>query len=91
MIQYDPNVIYQFAARLYSSAQQIIITYTAIGAILGGVVGFALLRGGIMALVGAVILGGIGYALGTQRAFQLKLQAQIALCQAKIEENTRLH
>ncbi len=42
------------------------------------------------ALVGAVIGGGIGYVVGQQRAFWFRLQAQLALCQAQIEENTRL-
>lgn len=41
------------------------------------------------ALLGALVVGLIGYVLGIQRAFALKLQAQTALCQVKIEENTR--
>lgn len=91
MTQYDPTIIYKFADRLYNTAQQIIVTYTVIGVLLGGIIGFAVGRGfGITALLGAIILGALGYFLGHQRAFQLKLQAQTALCQAKIEENTRM-
>ena len=40
-------------------------------------------------LLGAVIFGLGGFLAGWKRAFWLKLQAQIALCQLKIEENTR--
>jgi len=40
-------------------------------------------------LAGAIILGFLGFLGGQQRAFMLKLQAQTALCQLKIEENTR--
>lgn len=43
----------------------------------------------LFAALGAVVAGLIGYAIGTEKAFQLKLQAQTALCQVKIEENTR--
>src|SRR5947208_1186404 len=90
MVQYDPTIIYKFAERLYSSAQQAIAIFTIIGVLIGGGAGFSLGRGfGVAALLGAVVVGAIGYVLGNQRAFQLRLQAQLALCQAKIEENTR--
>lgn len=39
--------------------------------------------------LGVVILGLGGFLAGRERAFRLKLQAQIALCQLKIEESTR--
>jgi len=42
-----------------------------------------------LGLLGAILFGLLGFWLGRERAFQLKLQAQTALCQAKIEENTR--
>jgi hypothetical protein len=33
-------------------------------------------------------VGLLGFGIGWNKAFLLKLQAQTALCQAKIEENT---
>lgn len=90
MAHYDPSIIYTFAGRLYRSAQQTIAIYTIVGVLIGLVGGYIIERGfGIIALLGLIIVGGIGFVIGSQRAFQLKLQAQMALCQAKIEENTR--
>ena len=43
----------------------------------------------VACLIGAVLFGLIGFLSGRERAFLLRLQAQAALCQAKIEENTR--
>jgi ABC-type phosphate/phosphonate transport system permease subunit len=43
----------------------------------------------IAGLIGALIFGLLAFLAGRERAFLLKLQAQAALCQAKIEENTR--
>lgn len=40
-------------------------------------------------LIGILVVGLIGFWSGWNKAFILKLQAQTALCQAKIEENTR--
>ena len=40
-------------------------------------------------IVFAIFTGALGYGMGREKAFLIKLQAQIALCQAKIEENTR--
>ena len=39
-------------------------------------------------LIGAMGAGLFGLCIGWNKAFLLKLQAQMALCQAKIEENT---
>ena len=39
-------------------------------------------------LIGGVLVGVVGFLLGSQRAFLLKLQAQTALCQIQIEQNT---
>jgi len=43
----------------------------------------------VACLIGAVLFGLIGFLAGRERAFLLRLQAQAALCQIKIEENTR--
>jgi hypothetical protein len=93
MPKYDSALIYTFAGRLYSRAESAIVTATLIGAVIGAVMGYAggavSGNGGTFALVAAVIMGAIGYSIGSERAFQLKLQAQVALCQVQIEENTR--
>ena len=48
-----------------------------------------LTTGLIGGLGGAAIVGVVFFLLGREQAFRLKLQAQTALCQLKIEENTR--
>lgn len=92
---YDPSIIQEFADRLYRRAGSIVFTWTLglglIGAVIGGAVGSALRSEGLLlwAGVGAFVLGIIGYQMGSERAFALRLQAQTALCQAQIEANTR--
>lgn len=87
MIKYDSAIIHQFADGLYKLANTIVVAYTVIALLVGVVLGNVL--NGFMTLVGGLLLGAIGWGLGTQKAFVLKLQAQVALCQAQIEENTR--
>lgn len=86
-MQYDPKVIMEFAERLYSRANSIIISYTIIGIIIGGAGGMVS-GSGVVAAIAAVFVGAIGYYMGTEKAFQYKLQAQTALCQIQIEKNT---
>ena len=92
MINYDPAVIQTFAEKLYKKANSIIVTYTLIGLILGGVGGYYLSEaaGGGMSTIAivAVVAALIGFAIGREKAFLLKLQAQTSLCQVKIEQNT---
>ncbi len=90
--QYDPSVIQTFADALYAQARTIIFTMTFLGAVIGAAIGY--FAGDyntktMFAIVGAVICGLIGLAIGRARAFALKLQAQTALCQMHIEKNTR--
>ena len=40
-------------------------------------------------LIGILVVGLLGFWIGWNKAFVLRLQAQTALCQVKIEENTR--
>ena len=87
-MEYDPKVIVEFASRLYARANSVIATYTILGVLVGAGAGSALGHGA-GALIGAVIVGSIGYSMGSEKAFQYKLQAQMALCQVKIEANTR--
>jgi hypothetical protein len=99
MTAYDSQLIYEFADRLYRQAGGIIITYTLVFAVIGGVAGLfysnrssyatGMSSGNTPAVVLAIGLGALGYYVGVQKAFALKLQAQTALCQVKIEENTR--
>lgn len=104
MVTYDPTVIRENAARLYSHADFIIYRETFIGLLVGCVIGYIVgfllpltemtrtLPGHIQLVAGVV--GGIfgtliGWAIGNDKAFALRLQAQMALCQAQIEWNTR--
>jgi hypothetical protein len=87
MMRYDSKIIIQFAQSLYDQASSVLILFTIVGVVVGG--GGGLLLSTEAALIGAVILGAIGYVMGQSRASQLKLQAQLALCQVAIEENTR--
>lgn len=88
MVQYEPEIIYQFAERLYSKATTIVAVYAVAGAVIGIFIGYGM-KGWTSAIIGGVILGGVGWYLGTEKAFALKLQAQTALCQAAIERNSR--
>lgn len=101
MIEYDGSVVRAFAESLYTRAKIIVWAYTAAGAFpgllvaLGAAKGVMLFAGNddtmmVVGVVGAVLLGLAGYANGRGKAFLLKLQAQTALCQVKIEENTRV-
>jgi hypothetical protein len=91
--QYDPGVIQEFADRLYRQANLMAVLYGVLGAVIGAFAGFVVGQptdlSGLAALMGAGLFGGLGAAAGVARAFTLKLQAQTALCQKRIEENTR--
>ncbi len=96
-VAYDENVILDFADDLYRRAASLVAGHTALGAVFGGVAG--MLGGlatttpnltGLGTLLLAVLGGVIGFAIGRSRAFALRLAAQTALCQVRIERNTRL-
>lgn len=99
MATFDPAIIEKFATKLYAQANQIIGVCTIIGAVIGGAGGYFLAKSPLMdqsqnvaygvAGVGALMFGAIGFSIGQAKAFMLKLQAQQALCQLKIEQNTR--
>ena len=96
-VSYDATIIYAGVERLYARANTRIATYTLLGVGIGLSIGYVIagllgeFDGGRMPYEALCILlfGGIGYSLGRDRAFVLRLRAQIALCQVKIEENTR--
>ena len=99
MVQYDPAVIKEFAERMYRRANRLAIGYAIRGFILVASLGwfvFTLVnRGrlnstdfilfGIAGALGAVV----GWPIGRERGFKLRLEAQLALCQLAIEGNTR--
>ena len=95
-VDYDGSVLVEFAARLYSQAKTIVVSYTIGGGLLGAIIGgggaLALSRE-YQALMWAIVVGlvcaAIGYSKGREKAFAFRLQAQTALCQAQIEVNTR--
>lgn len=93
-MEYDAKIIEEFAIRLYKRASSIILQYSVMGALLGALVGAVAGRAmgdyaGTGALVGAIVVAFIGYVAGQEKAFQLKLQAQVALVQVQIERNTK--
>jgi hypothetical protein len=88
MIKYNADVIQQFAQDLYNRASSIIFANTVMFALGGTLAGYAAF-GKVAAFIGLLVGGAIGYYIGAQKAFLLKLQAQTALCQAEIEKNTR--
>lgn len=90
MATYDPKVISEFADRLYTRANAVIRNFTIFGVLVGLVVGASLAKTqSIWVVLLPIVIGGvIGYMLGKEKAFLYKLQAQTALCQVKIEQNT---
>jgi hypothetical protein len=88
MATYDPKVIEKFADKLYGRAKSAVAVSAVIGALIGGYLGYTVVASPTWALVGAAIAGAIGFAIGMERAFALRLQAQVALCQVRIAQNT---
>ena len=94
MAQYDKRVIHEYAERLYAQAKSSPALYFFVG-ILGGILVFGevgmMLMGSydpIIIAIGVMTGAILGINAGRDRAMYLKLQAQLALCQAKIEENS---
>ena len=92
--QYDPSVILAFANSLYARAAWIILLYAVVGLTVGSAIGIAITSttpdsGILPVVVCSLIIGLPAVELGRQKAFALRLQAQIALCQVQIEANTR--
>ena len=96
MVQYDPAIIQELAEGLYARAASIERICMLIGGVVGtfsggsaglvtGAAGLAV----VMTIAGLLVGVFLGLAVGRSRAFQLRVQAQTALCQKKIEENTR--
>lgn len=96
-VAYDPQIIQSFADGLYQRADEIVLMSTIIGALIGAAFGFAVLSVsssvsgvGMVALLLGIAGGGyFGRRRGIAKTFQLKLEAQLALCQVELELNTR--
>lgn len=97
-VAYDSAVIVKFAADLYEKAKGIVIRWTIFFLLIGLASGAYLSKStsapnsppsfaGLA--IGGVIGAIVGYMVGSSAAFKLRLQAQIALCQVAIEQNTR--
>jgi hypothetical protein len=99
MPQFDPRIIQQHAQELYDRADDLVWQAAVAGAMGGGVAGFlggVVLRNAGVAFLpplvwaaAAALLVGYRAAVSAQReAFRLRLEAQQALCQLMIEQNT---
>ena len=86
-IKYDPKIIYKYVERLNDKASRIIVRYTLLYGFIGALVGYYF-EGAITAVIGFVLAGAVGFNVGYEKAFYLKLIAQLTLCQVKIEYNT---
>lgn len=95
-IAFDPRVIQEFADRLYAQADSIIAQSTALATLMGAAVGYMIsvishepAQAGISTISCAGIAGIMGYLRGREKAFKLRLDAQLALCEIYTERNTR--
>jgi len=84
MASYDRNIIRTHADRLYRTANLIILLCGLMFA--GG--GLALGAAAGLGLAGAAVGALLGVLIGMTLSFNLKLKAQTALCQLRVEENT---
>lgn len=94
MVRYDESVIRQMAEKLQAQAAPLVFLGGVLGLLLGGLAGlftgFAVsLSPGTLALAGAVAGLLVRVSTAQQRAMLLRFQAQVALCQAQVERNTR--
>ena len=101
MVTYQPGIVRKFADNLEKQADATVLVYTVLGAVLGAAViafiGPSVLGSGrsasegssAFALGGAVLGAVLGLAIGTSAAFKWRLMAQLTLCFAEIEANTR--
>jgi hypothetical protein len=98
--QYTPEIIEEYAARLYRRASSMGIGAAVTGAVVGSFFGAIPLTslgdawpipsafGFATMLVGLVVGALIGWVIGDARGFGYRLQAQSALCQLQSERNT---
>jgi hypothetical protein len=95
MVEYTPQVIQEFAERLYRRARSMVLKFAFAGAL---VTYFGIYLVGFLAhkevpteaaLAGALLAAVPAGWFGWEKGFKLRVEAQRALVQVKIEENTR--
>lgn len=99
-MKFDPSVIESFARDLYRRASKIVIQYGLLFALLSlpcsaliyyfVAASVAHEFGTYIYVATGVLFMLVGIAVGSEKAFSLRLQAQTALCQVQIERNTRI-
>lgn len=88
MVEYNPALLKEHADSLYTRALKVILGYAMFGAALGFGISTFLPIAELKIVFG--VFGAIaGFFIGQGKAFALKLQTQLALCQLQIEINTR--
>lgn len=99
MPRFDARIIQQYAQDLYDRADSLVWKAAASGALLGGFAGWILSFGQgwagtafppMWVVIAAAGAGAVRAAIAAEReVFRLRLEAQQALCQLMIAENTR--
>ncbi len=104
-IEYDPAVLQRFADNLYSRARFIALQYAVIyGALgwaawIGVMIAYAFYRhtkgtagdldSSDVRMMIVIVSAIVGWFVGANKGFTLRLDAQRTLCQLQIEKNTR--
>lgn len=94
MAEYEKRIIHQYAAALYGRAHRILLFHIFFFSGAGGLLGSLLpspaphWSAQWMPLGLAIFAGLLGYIIGSGKAYVLKLEAQIKLCQTEIETHT---
>ncbi len=101
MSQYDPAILETFADKMYARATNITLTWAFLGLVIGGTAGavvYGVSQSQVRHLavafetwcVCAGLLGAVvGFLVGLEKAFWIKLEAQKVLCLLQTEVNTR--
>jgi hypothetical protein len=98
--KFDPDLLQEYADRLYRRARWLAIWYAVIGFILGWM-GWGTLATvlsafshakppqGTIGVFAGLLVALVGTIYASEKALQLRLDAQRTLCQLQIERNTR--
>jgi len=92
-VQYDPVAIQKLAKWCCRRSMVVLVFYPILGALICSFAFYEIGGYGLgerrALIIGAVAGAFLGYLFGSLRSKSLQLQAQTALCQQRIEENTR--